>query len=355
MTIGIFVGTRPDIIKLSPVISELGRQNISYEIIHTGQHYDPAMSEAFFRELAIPEPDYFLGNSSQTSDVNQIASNVSIFLRKRELGTIVTLGDTNSALGVALAGCLRMSRVAHIEAGCRSYDRRMPEELNRVLISDCASMHFAPTKSCLTNLIKESVPGEIVLTGHPIVDLLQKLSSRITEPKGNTPYILLTLHRPENVDDKKKLEFILRTFGALPVHTIFPVHPRTRKNISEFGMESNIPKNISLCKPIGYLNLLENMKGSLFVATDSGGIQQEAYVLKVPCLTIRRSYEWVETFEAGVNILANPENPRFPETLNTMVAESMSIRDRFSNAGEIFGDGTASAKIVSYLKKETAG
>jgi len=355
MNIGIFVGTRPDIIKLSPVIEELSKLNVSYEIIHTGQHYDTAMSESFFKELQIPSPDYFLGDPSRSSDACFIASKVSAFLKENKFTAIVILGDTNSALGAALAGCLAMIPVAHVEAGCRSFDRTMPEELSRVIITDCATTHFAPTKICMMNLQRENAPGKILLTGHPTVDLLKKFSvvKNIEQKKGNCePYILLTLHRPENVDNKFKLKFILESLGSLPVRVRFLIHPRTKKNLVEFGIYEAMPENFEISDSLGYIETLKKIKNSLFVATDSGGIQQEAFILKIPCLTIRRSFEWVETFEAGVNILANPENPGFEQSVRTMIDESKSIRARFENAGEIFGDGNASNRIARFLNGE---
>jgi UDP-N-acetylglucosamine 2-epimerase len=279
-----------------------------------------------------------------------MATKMNEFLKSVRMDAVVVLGDTNTALAGALVSAINFIPLAHVEAGCRSFDRRMPEEINRVIISDCADVNFAPTKKCLDNLHHESVPGDSILTGHPIVDLFREIGPSIG---GNSEraedYVLLTLHRPENVDLEHRLRLILSAFGKIEIPVVFPVHPRTRRRLKEFGMERDVPGNVEIMEPIRYLETLRLIRGAKFVATDSGGIQQEAFMLNTPCLTIRRSFEWTETFEAGVNFLANPDRPGFQEAMQSMLLTCDDIRLRFSNLDQIFGDGRASERIVQIL------
>jgi UDP-N-acetylglucosamine 2-epimerase len=357
LAIGVFVATRPDIIKLTPVIRRMKEESLPFVLIHTGQHYDANMSDNFFGELKLPQPDSFLGAKPETaSDVSDLIPRITNFLKKNPLDAVTVLGDTNSAMTVAVSACVLFLPVIHIEAGCRSFDRRMPEEINRVLIADCADLHFAPTRQCLKNLIEEKVPGEALFSGHPVVELVEELKPRIERlgrPQGlDQEFVILTLHRPENSDDKEKLGFILRSFGRIQMPVIFPVHPRTQKNLKLFGLYDKVPKNVQLVEPLGYLEMLRHIRYAHFVATDSGGVQQEAFLLGTPCLTIRRTFDWPETLEAGINFLANPEMPGFEDTIVAIANAADSIRMRFKNVENIFGGTNASKIIVDKIKQQ---
>ena len=309
------------------------------------------MSGALIEELDF-NPTHFLGSSpGESSNPLILAEIIKRFVESVALDAIVVLGDTNTALAAALVAATSSIPLAHIEAGCRSFDRSMPEEINRTIIADCADLNFAPTRKSFENLYREAVPGEIVLSGHPIVDLVRELAPKIKPTSGLKDYAVLTLHRPENVDTERKLSMILDTLGGLDMRFIFPVHPRTRKNMQNFGIEGKVPSNIETTNPVGYLDMLKLVKGAKFVATDSGGMQQEAFLLHTPCLTIRRTFEWVETFEAGVNFLANPDREGFGEAAQSMVLTCQHIKARFKNLDKIFGDGHASDRIVRKLSR----
>jgi UDP-N-acetylglucosamine 2-epimerase len=357
--IGIVVATRPDIIKLTSVIRKMKAKRIPFKLIHAGQHYDANMSKNFFGELDLPLPDVFLDAAPENaSDVSDLVPRVSKYLKTDSFDALVVLGDTNSAMTSALSACVSFIPVVHIEAGCRSFDRRMSEEINRVLIADCAELHFAPTRHCLKNLVEERVPGEAIFSGHPVVELVQDLMPQIDSWKRTDgvegKFVIMTMHRPENSDSKEKLSFILRSLGKLDEQVIFPVHPRTMKNIKNFGIQKHIPKNVRLVSPMGYLEILRYIRRAHFVATDSGGIQQEAFLLNTPCLTIRRSFDWPETLEAGVNFLANPEVPGFVEALVAMSRSADALKLRFKNVEPVFGDGKASSLIVEKIADKYA-
>lgn len=309
----LIVGARPQFVKLAPLVRALEGKG-EYTILHTGQHYDARLSDLLFRELGIPQPDINLGVGSLPAEEQVAAMLVGIGRAARELrpDILVVFGDTNSTLAGALAGSKLGIPTLHIEAGLRSFNREMPEEINR-LVADhtCARLH-APTATAMANLEREGLGGQSYLTGDIMLDALEdnlalamQLPS-VREAIGvESPYCLLTLHRPYNVDNPEVLHHILQQLGQLPCRIVFPIHPRTEAIFKQH--ERVLPPNIRPVAPQGYLEFLQLQKGAERILTDSGGIQKEAYMLGVPCVTLRPETEWVETVEQGWNLLLPPE------------------------------------------------
>jgi len=361
MKIAIILGTRPEIIKMQPIIKEIKQRDCSLlTLIHTGQHYDWNMSDSFIKELEIPEPNIFLNVRSglhgyQTA---RIITRSERALKKEKPNIVLVEGDTNSALGTAIAASKLKINVGHVEAGCRSFDKIMPEEINRILIADLASLHFAPTETCVKNLLNEGIPRkQIHLTGHPIVDLLDQVRNKINENQidkfGLKPreYYLVTAHREENVDDKARFQSILEALSVLAesAPVIFPMHPHTLKSAKKFRAEPYL-SNLKVVNPVSYFEALSLIKSARIVLTDSGGIQQEGALLGTPCITLRTSTEWVETIEHGVNFLAKSKE-EIITTAKRLENEHDTITKRFVQAKNIFGKPHVAARIVDILEK----
>ena len=359
--VAVIVGTRPEIIKMQPIINEIKTRNdLELLFIHIGQHYDWNMSKVFIEELELSEPDVFLNvkSGSHGAQTARIITRSERVLKKERPNIVLVEGDTNSALGAALAASKLKIPIGHVEAGCRSFDKNMPEEINRILIADLASLHFAPTETCVQNLIKEGISKEqIYLTGHPIIDFLHQVQNRINKDviakfglkvKG---YYLVTLHREENVDSEGILEDMLKAFSMLaqsrPV--IFPMHPRTLKSIKKFRFKKYL-KNLMIISPVSYFEALSLIKYARTVLTDSGGIQQEAALLETPCITLRTSTEWVETVNHGVNILARSKE-EIIATTKKLESEFKEIASNFRLVKNVFGEPYVSTRIVDILKK----
>jgi UDP-N-acetylglucosamine 2-epimerase (non-hydrolysing) len=355
MTICIILGTRPEIIKMSPVIRACEKQRLDYFILHTGQHYSYIMDRVFFEQLELPEAKYNLdvGSGKHGEQTGKILSGVEPVLQKEGADAVLVEGDTNTVLAGALAATKLHIKVGHVEAGLRSYDRGMPEEINRVLTDHCSDYLFAPTETARQILLGEGIPAtKIFVTGNTIVDALyQNLS--ISEDRINhlndlelTPkeYFLVTAHRQENVDVKERfegiikgLELVAKEFG-LPV--IYPIHPRARKMMNHFGLKSN---GIDFIEPLDYLSFLQLESNAKLVLTDSGGVQEETCILKVPCVTLRNNTERPETLEVGSNILAGTT----PEKILECAKEMLNKNNRWYNP---FGDGKAGERIVEIVE-----
>ncbi len=308
------VGARPQFIKLAPLSEKLSRHHHEV-IVHTGQHYDHKMSDTFFTDLKIKNPKYNLniGSRLHGAQTGQMMEKIEIVLLKEKPDVVIVFGDTNSTLAGALAAAKLHIKVVHVEAGLRSYNRSMPEEINRIATDHVSDILFAPTLTAMEILSAEGLASKSYHTGDIMVDTVErnlKLASQKTSigQKLNLPgkYYLLTLHRPYNVDDPQMLMKILTTLSGLDHKVIFPVHPRTRKMIDSLSGYSS--QNISLTDPLGYLDFLYLQSGAHKIITDSGGIQKEAYILKKPCITLRPETEWVETVQEGWNLLMNPES-----------------------------------------------
>lgn len=359
--VAVFVGTRPEIIKMQPIVKELlSRSNIRSLFIHTGQHYDYNLSSIFIKELDLPAPDMFLDVKSTFpgAQLARIVERSEQAMRKLKPAVILVLGDTNSTLGAALAAAKMKLPLGHIEAGCRSFDRNMPEEQNRVLVADLATHQFTPTETCSQNLVREGIAGESIhLTGHPIVDLLDNVGKAVDDHSiskyalAPSKYYLVTLHREENVDNAERLESILRAIYSVSENSkvIFPIHPHTMKNVRKYRLTRYLRKSI-VVEPVGYLAGLAIMKNALLVLTDSGGIQQEAAIIGTPCLTLRTTTEWVETVKEGLNFLAGHETERILRTVDQVRKNWRHIKANLSRAHSLFGEPPVSAKIVDIVE-----
>lgn len=328
------VGARPNFVKLAAVVPHFAKY-LNHIIVHTGQHYDYELSRVFFENLDIPEPDYFLGIGSGTHgyQVGEGIKRVEELLLKVKPDLVVVYGDTNSTLAGALAAAKAGFKVAHVEAGLRSYEMKMPEEINRRLTDHISWLLFAPTENAVKNLMSEKVPGETYLTGDTHVDVLLRWikiaegKSDILDKLNLSPkeYVTITVHRAENTDNKARLTKIAKLIMKVSdvAKTVFPMHPRTRKALTRFRLINKLKKcgNLIIIEPLGYLDFIKLLKYSKIAITDSGGVQREAYLLKVPCLVLRNRTEWVELVNEGwvrlidVNIeeaIKLIENPSIP-------------------------------------------
>ena len=355
MKISIILGTRPEIIKMSPVIRECEKQGLAYFILHTGQHYSYNLDKIFFEELELPEAKYNLdvGSGSHAEETGKMLIGIEKVLKEEKPGIVLVEGDTNTVLAGALAAVKSHIKVGHVEAGLRSYDRNMPEEINRVLADHVSDYLFAPTEKAKENLLRESIEGsKIFVTGNTIVDavyqnleiakrevdILKKLNLNSKE------YFLVTAHRQENVDIKERLKGILDglelVYNKFNYPIIYPVHPRTKKKIREFGLE--VPKGVELIEPLGFLEFLQLEANAKLVLTDSGGVQEETCILKVPCVTLRDNTERPETLEVGSNVLVGVNQNKILEGVEKM-------RDKETNWKNPFGDGKAGNMITKIL------
>jgi len=350
MKIVSIVGARPQFIKMAPVSKEL-RKHFNEIVIHTGQHYDYEMNEIFFEKLDIPTPDYNLGVGSGThaEQTGEMLIGVEEVLKKKTPDFVLVYGDTNSTLAGALAAVKLHIPVGHVEAGLRSFDRSMPEEINRVLTDHASNVLFAPTATAVENLEKEGVTEDVYLTGDVMFDALInniKLAekSKVLEKHNlqKKDYFLTTIHRPSSTDNKKNLENILGAFSSIDERIVFPAHPRTIKFIKHHGLTSIIGENVSVIDPVSYLDFLWLEKNAKKILTDSGGIQKEAYILNIPCITLRKNTEWVETVEDGWNILVGTNKEKIIESINDFTPKKKTRN--------VFGNGKACNKIVRILK-----
>lgn len=349
MRVGIVLGTRPEIIKLAPVIEEVGSRSLERIVIHTNQHYDWEMDAQFFEEMELPAPDLNLGVGSgrHGAQTAQMLAAIELAIEERELTHVIVQGDTNSGLAGALAAAKLLRRVAHVEAGLRSYDMRMPEELNRRLIDHISHDLFPPTAIAHSVLTGESVPGRVHdPSGNTVVDAVLRYAPRRAVPvEERDEQILLTLHRPENVDHEDVLRSILagveRVAEEAELDVIFPAHPRTRERLAEFHIE--LPPRIELAPLQSFRQLLALQADSRLVMTDSGGIQEESCVLGSPCVVLRTHTDRPETIEVGASRLAGVETEAI-----VAAAEAM-LELREVDWEQPFGDGSSSRQIVDAL------
>jgi UDP-N-acetylglucosamine 2-epimerase len=325
MRIFSIVGARPQFIKLAPLSAKL--LGIHEEIIvHTGQHYDYALSEKIFQDLEIRKPDIHLGigSGSHATQTAEMMIKLELAMIDRKPDLIIIFGDTNSTLAGALAASKLKIPIVHIEAGLRSFNKAMPEEINRIVADHVSDYLFAPTKTAVTNLMTEGKVNSTFLTGDIMVDTLKK-SLPIAKQKSRIlnelnlegkKYNLLTLHRDYTVDKPEILAPLLLQIGRLEDQIFFPVHPRTKKMLVSF---QTIPENIKLIEPVGYLDFIILQYYSAKIITDSGGIQKEAYLLKKPCITLRTETEWIETVEEKWNLLLSPDDPEIAGKIDSFV------------------------------------
>ncbi len=346
------IGARPQFIKASVVSHELAAQGIIEEIVHTGQHFDANMSEVFFAELEIPHPAHHLGIGGGTHGQNtgRMIEAIEKVLLARRPDWVLVYGDTDSTLAGALAAVKLHIPVAHVEAGLRSFNRAMPEEVNRVLTDHSATLLFAPTEVAVSHLAKEGITGDRVLqVGDVMYDAAlffgQKAEqcSAILDVLGLQPrqFVLATVHRAENTDNQKRLQTIFSGFQEFGRSIILPLHPRTRERLRSF--EIAIPRNVRIIEPVGYLDMVMLEKNAALIATDSGGVQKEAFFYQVPCVTLRDETEWIELVQAHWNTLASPsrENEIAAQMHQSLGTQGLPITP--------YGDGKAAAAILSGL------
>lgn len=355
MKIAIVLGTRPEIIKMSSVIRELEKRHENYFILHTGQHYSYNLDRVFFEQLKLPPAKYNLevGSGSHAEQTAKIVISVENILQNETPDIVLVEGDTNSVFATALAAAKLHIKVGHVEAGLRSHDRQMPEEINRILTDHCSDYLFAPTENAKTTLLGEGIPEDkIFVTGNTIVDAvfqnleIAKRNSNLELRTLNLEpgrYFLVTLHRPENVDNQLRFASILEgldkaaTEFHLPV--VYPIHPHSRKMMKRFNVKT---KNLELIDPVDFLGFLQLEANARLVLTDSGGVQEEACILGIPCVTLRDNTERPETLEVGSNILAGALQ-------NKIVNYTGLMLNRQNNWSNPFGDGKAGERIVKII------
>lgn len=355
--ISIIIGTRPEIIKMSPIIRECRRLHLDYFILHTGQHYSYIMDQVFFKQLELPKPKYNLdvGSHLHAQQTGMILGGVEKVLVKEKPNIVLVEGDTNSVLAGALAATKLNIKVGHIEAGLRSYDHKMPEEINRILTDHCSDFLFAPTEKSRQILLNEGIlDKKIFVTGNTIVDavhqnlaLVKKKTNIVSQLKlKRRKYFLVTIHRQENVDDRHRFDGILK--GLKKIHeeynipVIYPIHPHARLRLYEFDLNT---EGITIIKPLDYLSFLQLEQDAKVVLTDSGGVQEETCILGIPCVTLRDNTERPETIDVGSNVLSGT----LPKNIVTCVAAMYKNKRRWSQP---YGDGKTGKRIIKILKEK---
>jgi len=362
--VGVILGTRPEIIKLSPVIDECIARDIDFFITHTGQHYSYELDKIFLEELKLPQPKYNIevGSLSHGAMTGRMLERLEKVFLQEKPDVILVEGDTNTVLAGALTAVKMGIKVGHVEAGLRSHDKRMPEEHNRKLADHISDYLFAPTQLTKQNLLKENIPEKnIFVTGNTIVDAVNRnivISNQKSDILKNLnlkkeEYIVTTLHRQENVDNLDFIKKVLNTFKEISdkygIKIIYPIHPRTNKMIDIFNIRKEVENisDLSLITPLGYIDFLKLQANAKMVITDSGGIQEESCILKVPCATFRLSTERPETVEVGSNIVSGLTQ----EGMISSIHHMMNKKDKdWINP---LGDGTAAKKIVTILENDS--
>ncbi len=355
MNIFHIVGARPNFMKVAPVLGALqGRENVVQTLIHTGQHYDVNMSEVFFSQLGIPAPDVNLavGSGSHAQQTAEIMIRLEPVIIERRPDIVLVYGDVNSTVATVLV-CAKLGvRVGHVEAGLRSFDRTMPEEINRLVTDQLADLLFTPSEDGDENLRREGIPAErIFLVGNVMIDSLVRLLPVARKSNRNglpDRYALVTLHRPANVDDSVRLKGILESLLEVnrDLAVVFPTHPRTRKRIDDFGFNA---EQLRLLDPCPYVDFLGLQSRATVVITDSGGIQEETTYLGVPCLTVRENTERPITVSMGTNVLVG----RDPEKLRTELARVLSGKTKKGTIPPLW-DGHAGERIADALMRMSA-
>ncbi|MBL8022437.1 MAG: UDP-N-acetylglucosamine 2-epimerase (non-hydrolyzing) [Leptospirales bacterium] len=351
------VGARPQFVKaavISRVIREPFRDRVSEFLIHTGQHYDENMSDVFFRDMEIPQPDLNLqiGSGSHGETTGKMLIGIEAALLANRPDLLLVYGDTNSTLAGALAASKLHIPVAHVEAGLRSFNRQMPEEQNRIVTDHLSRVLLCPTSAAVKNLAREGVvEGEngyrVFRTGDVMLDASLFYRERVANRSGGIvstlglsgDFFLLTMHRAENTDDPRRLRAIWEGVSSSEIPGVFPVHPRTRKVIEQIGLRP--AKNITLIDPVGYHDMIELESSCRFIVTDSGGVQKEAYFFGKPCITLRDQTEWVETVEAGWNVLAGADSTTISQAMKRPIAPK--------EQPPLYGDGNSGREIVQAI------
>ena len=353
MKIASIVGARPNFVKLGPVHKSLKSSGIEHLIVHTGQHYDYEMSDIFFSDFELPKPDIHLGVGSGSScfQLGEIIKRLENKLIDKQIDLVLVYGDTNSTLAGAIGANKCNIKLGHIEAGLRSYDPSMPEEYNRILTDNLSDYLFTPTRNAVKNLKNEKIRGKVYYTGDLSVEIIDKTrpiskNSEILDVLNlkSKSYLLLTMHRAENTSSRDFFIHLLETFEVLKDNIIvFPIHPRTKKMFETFGLLNRLLNcaNVKTLLPVGYIDFISLLQNSFKVITDSGGIQKEAYLLRVPCITMRKNTEWVETIKGQWNVLTGVDSKKIVKAVRRP-----SPISKYSKS--VFGRGRTS-QVISDL------
>ena len=353
MRICSIVGARPQFVKAAVVSRQL-REAGEEVLVHTGQHYDEELSDVFFEELAIPEPDYNLGVASDTHgrQTAKMIARLEPVVEETDPDAILLYGDTNSTLAGAIVGSKRDVSVAHVEAGLRSENRSMPEEINRILTDHAADLLFAPSEEAVSNLADEGRRKGVYMTGDVMYDAIldardrSRRQSTVLEDLGLEPgeFVLATVHRASNTDERGNLAAIVDGLASASRPVVFPAHPRTVERLEEYGLWTRATERLEVIEPQGYLDFVRLLDAAERVATDSGGVQKEAFFLGTRCVTLREETEWVETVDCGWNRLVGPYEDRIRD----------GLREEWQPASnpQPYGDGTAGRRIVGLLEEQ---
>ena len=368
MKIATILGTRPEIIKMAPIIAEINKRGISQIVLHTGQHYDKEMSDTFFKDLEIPTPDYniHVGSGSHAKQTGLMMKGIEEILLEEKPDIVLVQGDTNAVLAGALVCAKLHIAVGHVEAGLRSYDVTMPEEINRMAADVCSLMYFIPTYDSAINLLSEGISRKnMFVTGNTVVDAcfrhleiaekrgFEEESLRDLDIENMDNILTLTIHRAENVDVKERVTSIIEALKDLSeMNIIFPIHPRTKNTLKNFGLfdELNNLDHVHIVKPIGYLDFLLLTSKSTLILTDSGGLQEEAITLNVPALTLRYNTERPETVTAGGNILVGSDKKAILENARKILTDE-EFAQKMKDAQNPYGQGNAAQKTVDAIEK----
>ena len=360
MKIAVILGTRPEIIKMAPLIKIFEKNRADFFLLHTGQHYSYQMDKVFFDQLELPHPQYNIdvGSGSHAEQTGKMLIGIDKVLLKEKPDIVLVEGDTNSVLAGALSAAKLHIKVGHLEAGLRSYDCSMPEEINRLLTDHVSDFLFAPTFKAKKYLVREGFEKDkIFVTGNTIVDAIfqnLELAKKGKDVLGDLhlkpkEYFLVTLHRQENVDNPSRFDSILRGLGQIAldynIPVVYPIHPRSQKMMNEFRLK---PKNLTIIEPVDFLGFLQLESSAKLVLTDSGGVQEESCILGVPCVTLRDNTERPETLVVGSNILAGSKTERIVECVSIMLKK----KKQWSNP---FGDGNAAARIAKIITEAGNG
>lgn len=367
MKIATILGTRPEIIKMAPIIDEISKRDIDQIVLHTGQHYDKEMSDNFFRDLEIPTPDYNIrvGSGTHGKQTGLMMQGIEEVLMDEKPDIVLVQGDTNAVLAGALVASKLHIAIGHVEAGLRSFDMTMPEEVNRRAADVTSTMYFIPTEESAINLLAEGFSHEnLIITGNTVVDACfrhleiakkrgfeeESLASLDIENMDNI--LTLTMHRAENVDVRERVVNIIEALKQLSdMNIIFPIHPRTKNTLENFGLfdELNDLEHVHIIKPLGYLDFLLLTSKSTLILTDSGGLQEEAITLNVPALTLRYNTERPETVTAGGNILVGSDKDVILENANKILADK-EFADKMRNAPNPYGMGDSAKLTVDAIE-----
>ena len=346
------VGARPQFVKAAPLVAAL-RKRFDHTLLHTGQHFDEAMSGAFFRELGIPKPQIHLGISGGTHGAmtGAMLAQIETALLRVKPDMVVVLGDTNSTLAGALAAAKLHIPVAHVEAGLRSFDMKMPEEINRRVTDHLSSLLFCPTRVSAAQLRREGVTKGVHVVGDVMTDVLRRMRpaarKSLRDLELPREFYFATVHRQENTDDRDRLSAITEALGRLPYPVVFPLHPRTQARLKAFHIR--LPENVRSLGPVSYSQSLGLGLRSRAVLTDSGGLQKEAFLLSRPCVTLRDTTEWTETLRGGANRLVGANALKIVRAVKAIEARPPRV-----SPGVVYGDGRSAERIARLIARSLA-